>query len=190
MGRKASISRLPADVKVYIEGLLAEGRLTLDEMIADMRQRFPSHSDAGSLPSRSALHRYGPKLERRLIAIKAFSQAAHSIDANAGDKSDSRSSALTAIVQQELFDAMMALQDATDPGVDTDVRIKLLANASRAMASLTRSSVHLKEYQARVEDDIRKALLAEQAAKLSAMSSKGGVTEDTKQAIREALGIF
>ena len=37
--------------------------------------------------------------------------------------------------------------------------------------------------------DERKKLLAEQSAKLDAMGNKGGVTEETKRAIREALGI-
>lgn len=189
MGRKSSISRLPLEIKIYIEGQIAEGRLTLDEMIADLRARFPTQDGAGELPSRAALHRYGPKLERRLIAVKAFSQAAISIEANAGDKSDSRSSALTAIVQQELFDSMMNLQDATDPDVDPDTRMKLLAEAARSLAALTRSSVQLKQYQAKVEEETRRKLLEEQRAKLDALGSKGGVTAETQRAIREALGI-
>ena len=48
---------------------------------------------------------------------------------------------------------------------------------------------NLKKFQAEVEEATRKKLLAEQAAKLAAMPTKGGVTEDTKQAIRAALGI-
>jgi Protein of unknown function (DUF3486) len=189
MGRKSTISRLPLDVKLYIEGQIADGRWTLDEMIADLRERFPEHKAAGELPSRAALHRYGPKLERRLIAVKAFSQAAASIEANAGDRGDSRSSALTAIVQQELFDSMMCLQDATDPEVDQDTRMKLLAEAARSLASLTRSSVQLKQYQAKVEAETRARVLEEQRAKLDAMGTKGGITPETKAAIREALGI-
>ena len=35
----------------------------------------------------------------------------------------------------------------------------------------------------------REKLLEEQKAKLEAMGAKSGVTEDTKRAIREALGI-
>ena len=41
-----------------------------------------------------------------------------------------------------------------------------------------------------MEKDTRDRLLAEQRAALDAMGSKGGVTEDTKRAIREALGIM
>ena len=43
--------------------------------------------------------------------------------------------------------------------------------------------------QAKVEEAARKQLLDEQRAKLEAMPSKGGVTPETKAAIREALGI-
>lgn len=189
MGRKPKLARLPPEVKLYIEGLMADGRMTLTEMIADLAARWPDHARANELPSRSALGRYGPKLERRLLAVKAFSDAAASIDAHAGDKADSRSSALTAMVQQEIFDAVMNLQDAADPDVDSDARMSLLSEAARSLASLTRSSVQLKTYQAKVEADARKALLQEQREKLDAMGNKGGVTAETKAAIREALGI-
>ena len=48
------------------------------------------------------------------------------------------------------------------------------------------------EIPADMKDDVdaaREKLLEEQAAKLDAMGSKGGVTEETKRAIRESLGI-
>jgi hypothetical protein len=40
-----------------------------------------------------------------------------------------------------------------------------------------------------VEEETRKRLLEEQRAKLDALGNKGGVTDETKKAIREALGI-
>ena len=178
MGRKSTISRLAPEVKSYVEGLMADGRLTLDEMIEDLRARWPAQAQSGALPSRAALHRYGPKLERRLVAVKAFSQAMESIDANAGDRADARSSGLTAIVQQELFDSMMMLQDASDPEVDQEQRVKLLAEASRSLASLTRSSVMLKQYQAKVEAELRAQVLAEQRAKLAELGKSGAVAPE------------
>lgn len=178
MGRKTKVSRLPEEVKLYIEGLIAEGRLTLDEMIEQLRERFPSQAAAGELPSRAALHRYGPKLERRLIAIKAFSQAASSIEANAGDTTGKHASALTSLMQQELFDAMMSLGDATDPDINQNDRVKLLSDASRSLASLTRSSVVLKEYQTKAEELGRKKLLAEQREKLDALGKSGDIPAD------------
>jgi len=66
MGRKPTISRLPPEIKSYIEAMLATGSQTLNELIADLQQRSPAESEAGKLPSRSALQRYGINLDRRL----------------------------------------------------------------------------------------------------------------------------
>ena len=71
MGRKSSIDRLEPEIKAYIQAMLATGSMTLDEMIADLQERYPVAAQAGNLPSRSAVGRYGRKLERRLTAIRA-----------------------------------------------------------------------------------------------------------------------
>lgn len=189
MGRKSSIARLPEEVKGYITAMLATGAQTLDELIADLQERFPAAAAAKTLPSRSAIGRYGQNLERRLSAIRASTEAAKMISAQAGDDKDARSEALTALVQTELFEAILNLQEATDEDLEPGERIGMLSNAAKNIATLTRSSVNLKKFQGEVEEATRKKLLAEQAAKLSAMPAKGGVTDETKQAIREALGI-
>jgi len=178
MGRKSIISRLPQEVKTYVEGLMADGRLTLDEMIANLQARWPSEAKDGLLPSKSALQRYGPKLERRLIGIKAFTDAGLAIKAHAKDDEDTRSAALTAIVQQDLFEAMMMLSDASDPEVDPAERVSLLNEAAKGIASLTRSSVTLKQYQAKVEADVRARLQAEQRDKLADLGRTGAVAPD------------
>lgn len=189
MGRKSSVSRLPADIKSYIEAMLATGAQTLDELISDLQERFPAEAKAGDLPSRSALHRYGAKLDRRLSAIRASTEAARMIREHAGDNQDARSEALTALVQTELFEAILSLQEADDEDLDPGERIGMLSAAAKNIATLTRSSVNLKKFQAEVEEATRKKLLEEQRAKLDALGNKGGVTPETKAAIREALGI-
>ena len=191
MARKSSITRLPAEIKSYIEAMLATGAQTLDELIADLQQRFPAEASAGQLPSRSAVHRYGAKLDRRLAAIKASTEAARLISEQAGDSKDARSEALTALVQTELFEAILALQEVeeSEEGADPGERVALLSKAAKNIATLTRSSINLKEFQAKVEAATRQKVLEEQRAKLEAMPIKAGVTAETKAAIREALGI-
>ena len=189
MGRKSSISRLSPEIRSYIEAMLATGAQTLDELIADLQQRFPAESRAGALPSRSAVHRYGQKLERRLSAIKASTEAARLISEQAGDSKDARSEALTALVQTELFEAILALQDAGDPEVDQAERVGMLSAAAKNIATLTRSSVSLKEFQARTAEAARKKLLEEQKAALATVAAKPGVTRETMAEIRRALGI-
>lgn len=189
MGRKSKLSKLPAEVKAYIEARLVEGRLTLDELIADLRQRFPAQAAAGELPSRAGVGRYGQVLQRRVDAIQAATQAAKIISQHAGDSQDARSEALTALVQTELFEAILTLQETSAEEVEPGERVTMLSAAAKNIATLTRSSVNLKKFQAEVEEATRKKLLEEQRAKLEAMPAKGGVTTETKLAIRQALGI-
>ena len=177
MARKSSISRLPAEIKSYIEAMLATGAQTLDELIADLQARYPAEANAGQLPSRSAVHRYGQKLDRRLAAIKASTEAARLISEQAGDSKDARSEALTALVQTELFEAILALQEADDSDVDTSERVGLLSSAAKNIATLSRSSVNLKLFQAKVEEETRRRMLAEQEAKLQTVARSQGMDE-------------
>ncbi len=195
MGRKSSISRLPAEVKTYIEAMLATGAHTLDELIADLQARYPAEASAGQLPSRSAVHRYGQKLDRRLTAIRASTEAARMIQAHAGDDKDARSEALTAMVQTELFEAILALQEADEPDADGNPpdpgeRVALLSKAAKNIATLTRSSVNLKVFQAKVEEDTRRKLMEEQRAKLAELGTSGEVDQATlDKVIKAAYGL-
>jgi hypothetical protein len=183
MGRKSSIDRLEPEIKAYIQAMLASGSMTLDELIADLRERWPAQSGSGELPSRSALHRYGSKLDRRLTAIRASTEAAKLIQAHAGDDKDARSEALTAMVQTELFEAILALQEADEIGEDGEKadpgeRVALLSKAAKNIATLTRSSINLKEFQAKVEEATRRKLLAEQEANLQEVAKAQGMDDD------------
>ena len=182
MGRKSSIDRLDPETKSYIQAMLATGGMTLDQLIADLQARYPVAAAAGDLPSRSAVHRYGTKLERRLSAIRASTEAAKMIQAHAGDDKDARSEALTAMVQTELFEAILALQEADDVDengdrADPGDRVALLSKAAKNIATLTRSSINLKEFQAKVEEATRKKLLAEQEANLQEVAKAQGMDE-------------
>lgn len=185
MARKSSVTRLPPEVKAYIEAMLATGAQTLDELIADLRDRFPAEAQAGELPSRSALHRYGSKLDRRLSAIRASTEAAKLIQAQAGDDQDARSEALTALVQTELFEAILNLQEADDPEADPADRVGMLSAAAKNIATLTRSSIGLKTFQAQARARAKAA-----AETVDKIARSGGLSGDAAEQIRrEILGI-
>lgn len=186
MGRKSTISRLPPEVKAFIEGKLAEGRSTLDELIAALHERFPSHQAAGDLPSRAAVHRYGQKLERRLSAIRASTEAAKIIQAQTGDNKDARSEALTALIQTELFEAILNLQENDDPDMDPGDRVGMLSTAAKNIATLTRSSVNLKQFQAKVEEETRRKVLEEQRDRLDALGKTGAIAPEVLAAVIKA----
>lgn len=185
MGRKSNITRLPAEIKTYIEAMLATGSQTLDELIADLRQRFPAAAEAGTLPSRTAVHYYGKKLDRRLSAIKASTEAAKLIQAQAGDDQDARSEALTALVQTELFEAILSLQEADDEEMDAGDRVSMLSAAAKNIATLTRSSVALKTFQTQARQRAKEA-----AASVDKLAKTGGLSADAATDLRrQILGI-
>ena len=189
MGRKSSIDRMTPEVKGYIQAMLATGSMTLDELIADLQERFPAEASTGDLPSRSALHRYGAKLDRRLAAIRASTEAAKIIQAHAGDDKDARSEALTAMVQTELFEAILELQEAVegDEKSDPGERVALLSKAAKNIATLTRSSVNLKQFQAKVEAEARKRALEEAAATAEKTAKAQGLSAGGVAALRAAI---
>ena len=187
MGRKSSIDRMTPEVKAYIQAMLATGGQTLDELIADLQERFPVEASNGDLPSRSALHRYGSKLDRRLNAIRASTEAARLIRQHAGDDEDARSEALVAMVQTELFFFFLLLQEADDPEADPGERVTLLSKAAKNIATLTRSSVNLKQFQAKVAAEARKKALEDAAATAETTAKAAGLSANGVAALRAAI---
>ena len=187
MAPKSSIDRLDPEIKTYIQAQLAIGSLTLDKLITELQERFPLAAKAGELPSRSAVGRYGQKLERRLAAVRASTEAAKLIREHAGDNEDARSEALTALVQSEMFDAIVELQEASDESVDPGDRLAMLSKAAKNIATLSRSSVNLKQFQAKVAADARKQALEEAAATAETTAKAQGLSAIGVAKLREAI---
>lgn len=151
MARKSTVQQLSPEIRSYLERRIVEGRLTLDELIADLQDKFPDEA----APSRSAVHRYGKKLERKLSAIKASTEAAKLIAESAPDQADLRSAAVISLVQSELFEAMVSLQEAEEES-DAGARVKLLSQAAKAIAEVSRASVVQKRWQDEVAEKLAK----------------------------------
>ena len=186
MGRKSTIDKLPGEVKGHLQKRLRENRLTLDELIADLRQHFPQH--AAALPSRSAVHRHSQSIADIVAHEREMQVASEALVAELGENFDAKAGALlaqavTTLASRRAFQAL----DATRDGEVMEIA-DVLDLARAAKTAQEARSLNMKERRA-VADDARKQLLDEQRAKLDAMGNKGGVTADTLQAIRAALGI-
>lgn len=188
MAPRAKIEALPEDVRRWLERALTESGFSGYEALESMLR------DKGYQISKSAIHRYGQKIERRFAAIKASTEAARMLTEGAADDQDARSEAVIALVQTEMFESIINLQEASEEDLPDSERLGMLSAAAKNIATLTRASVTLKKFQSdmrvQIAKEERERLLEEQKAKLDAMGTKGGVTEDTKRAIREALGII
>jgi len=176
MARPSSIDTLPAEVKAWLNTALADGNFSGYQQLEEaLRER-------GITVSKSAIHRYGQKLERRLAAIKASTDAAKLISEQAGDDQDARSEALIALVQTELFERIVEFQEATDEEVDPVERIGLLSAAAKNIATLTRASFNLKKFQTEVQERAKQA-----AEAVSKLASKGGLSASTVEEMRRAI---
>lgn len=180
MARKSSIDKLTPAVRTHIEKRLRENRLTLDELIADLQDAFPREET----PSRSALGRYRQGFDAMVDRMRQQENMARLLVEELGENPDDRAGALltqslTTLVNKAVFDA----QEIETLDID-DVR--KLARAAKDAIQARQASMAERQ---QIEKLAREKLLAEQKEKLKNMPKAAGVTDDTKQAIREALGI-
>lgn len=180
MARRSSIDGLPEEVRRWLDRALSDGGFSAYQQLEELLRA------KGFGISKSAIHRYGQKLERRLAAIKASTEAAKLMADAAPDDQDARSSALTAMIQTELFEAMINLREASDEGVDPEQRAKLLSTVAKNIATLSRSSVNLKRFQV----EIRREAAKEAAEVATAAAADSGATDEQVAFIRaRILGI-
>lgn len=183
MGRRGKVEGLPEEVRRWLERALMDSGFSGYDALKDML------AERGYVMSKSAIHRYGSKIERRFATIKASTEAARMLTEGAADDQDARSEAVIALVQTEMFESIINLQEASEDHIDPSDRIALLSKAAKNIATLARASVNQKKFRLEVQEETRRQLLAEQSKQLEALQKKGGVTAETQAAIREALGI-
>lgn len=177
MPKRDAVSTLPAEIRAWLDRSLMQGNFSGYELLeAALKER-------GFQISKSAIHRYGQKFERRLGAIKASTEAARMLTEGASDDQDARSEAVIALVQTELFESIVNLQEASEEDVDPSDRIALLSKAAKNIATLSRASVNLKQYQATVRAEV-----AKQAAAIAVSEAKGaGLSDEVAETIRRKI---
>lgn len=176
MAPRSSIEKLPEDVRRWLERALTEngfsGYVELENLL----------KEKGYQISKSAIHRYGQKIERRFKAIKDSTEAARIIAEGAEDKEDKRSEALMGLLQSSLFEALVDIEDANDESMSPMEKFQALSFAGKNVASLIQASTKLKTYQAEVK---RRAEIA--AAETEKIVVQAGLSADTVKMIKEQI---
>ena len=179
MGRESSIDQLkPEDRQMLDRWLMDKGFCGYEEIATKL-------AELGYSVSKSSVHRYGQKLEQKLSAVQASTQAAMMIADAAPDDSDMRSAAVLSLVQTELFNALVALQEADNEDADPADRIMLMAKAGKGVAEITKASVNQKKWESEVKERVQAAAKA-----VDKIAKKGGLSAETAAEIRkQILGI-
>lgn len=183
MPSRSKVAKLPPEIRAWLDRAIVEKNFAGYELLAgEANKRLAEHGYEIRL-SRSGTHRYGQNLERKLAAIKASTEAAALIAAEAPDDADQRSAAVISLIQTEVFDVLVGLQDAAD--ADPMRRAKLLSTVAKNVATLTRASITQKRHE--IETRAKVASAADAAARIA---KKGGLSAGAVDTIRrEILGI-
>jgi hypothetical protein len=177
VARRSKIATQPAEIRAQIDRLLIKaGFAGYDWLAAHIREELGA--DVGG---KSGLQRYGAKLERRLSAVKASTEAARMITEAAPDDADDRSNAIISMVQTEIFDCMLALQEAEEE-TNPAKRIEVLGKAAKNIATLTRASVTRNKWAVELRKKVEAA-----AAEVQQIASDAGVSPETMKAIDARL---
>lgn len=178
--RRSKISLQSGDVRATIDRLLVDAGFAGYEWLVQ-RIRDELGVDVGE---KSSLQRYGAKLQRRLAAVKASTEAARLIADAAPDEEDKRSNAIISLVQTEIFDSLVAMQEAQEE-TNPAKRVEMLGKAAKNIATLTRASVARNKWAAEVQSKARAA-----AENVDKLLRKGGMSARAAAQIRkEILGI-
>ncbi|MDP1696486.1 MAG: DUF3486 family protein [Xanthomonadaceae bacterium] len=180
---KSSISRLPIEQREHIERLIREGRMTLDEMIADLQTRFPGEPAAGV--SRSALHRFDQRIAEVGAEMREIETAASALVGEFGEGFGEKSTELLsqAITTLAIRTTLKA-RDQQDLAIDDARKLARMAKDSmdtRRMSLAARQAI---------EQATREKMLREQKIALENVVKSAGLTSETADALRrQILGI-
>lgn len=176
MPRRSKIDNAPVEIRHWLERALTEGNFSgyneLETMLAER----------GYAISKSAIHRYGQKIERRFAAIKASTEAARILTEGAADDQDARSEAVIALVQTEMFESIISLQEAGDDDISPEDRLSLLSKAAKNIATLARASVNQKKFRLEVQEKTRAA-----ADAVANLAKNGGLSASSVAEIRQKI---
>jgi hypothetical protein len=132
--------------------------------------------------SKTTVNEHAKKLKRRLATITASTETAKILAKAAPDEADDRSNAIIAMIQSELFEALLGMEEAVET-VDKVDRIGLLNKVAKNIATLTRASVARNKWAA----EVQKKVLLEAAARVESAAQARGLTAEDARFWREQV---
>jgi hypothetical protein len=171
---RSRLSRLPAKLRAELDRRLLEGNFSNHAALARWL------ADQGYAIGEQAVSRYGSRLERNLDAVRVATAQARAVVAAAGDDDLKMNEALLRLVQQHLFNVLVALDPADPRGAN-------LAAIARSVAEMGRASI----VQRKLVEETR----ARMAAKIGAAEREidaaagrdGGLSPQAVDRIRKVL---
>lgn len=168
MPPRSKVHQLPGEVKTWLDRALADNNFSEYESLAEeLKAR-------GFAISKSALNRYGQDFEQRLSALKLASEQAKAIVDAAPDEEGAVSDALMRLVQERLFNLLLAEDGKVD-----------LPKAAKAIAELAKATIAQKRFS--IEQNARKKALEEAAGRVDVAAQQRGLSSEDARFWREQV---
>lgn len=178
MPRRSSIKTLPPEIKREVDLLLADGRHTLDDVVAHLQK-------LGAGVSRSAVGRYSMEFEEVAGRMREAREVAASFAKELGAIPDNdMGRALVEMLHHMIFKQMLAQSREEDGSVDTKDLMQL-AKALKDAAGTNKLSVDL---EMKIREDQRELVEAEMKKKLDAAAGGSGFNAEAAAEARRILG--
>ncbi len=176
MPPKGKIKTMTPALRAEFERRLVEGSFS------DYRGLARWLGEHGCQIAPSALQRYGYGLERKLNALRLATEQARAVVDASGGADDTVNEGLMRLVQGDLFRVLVELKEVDPKKID----INALA---RNVASICRSSVHMRRAAEEMRNGIGRRVLAAERKVVAAArrGARGGLSESAERRIRAAL---
>lgn len=172
----SKIDLLPADVRDELDQRLISAGFGRCEDLSEWLW------EKGFEIGKTTVNERAKKLKRRLATITASTEAAKILAKAAPDEADDRSNAIIALIQTEIFEALLKMEEATDED-DASKRLGILGGAAKHIATLTRASVARNRHAI----EVRRTAIQEAADKAGEVARDAGISEQTIQMIRDRI---
>jgi hypothetical protein len=168
------VTTAPKAVREWLDKQLADGSFSNYSQLTDeLKAR-------GFDISRSAVHRYGSKLEKTMELARATVEKAKAVVQASPDEDDAMTAAIMRLTQQHTLEMLMAMEFDPEQAKLVDMN-KLTLQVSR----LVRSSIPLKNYQREQRERAKDV-----AAEVATTAKKAGLSDAAIDMIKsKILGI-
>lgn len=177
MPARSTIQQLPKELREQVDDLIVDrGFSDYWGLTDEVNQLLEEHGYAIKI-TRSSLHRYGQKLEKKMEWLQLSSQYAAEIGRRFPDDEAQLNDALMKLTQHNLFQLMMELELDPDDAPSID-------KLARAVADLGRATVQQKQWQKQVRAELEKQFAEMEK---NAQSGRAKLDKETLDYIREQV---
>lgn len=181
MPPRGKIAQLPRELREWLHKAIVErGFGDIVQLTEELNALCKEGNVAISI-GKSAVGAESQKVKRAQEAIRAATESARLIADSSRDDEDSRSEGAMAIIQSEMFEALLLAREA-EAIEDPVERVEVMSKAATAVSRLSRARVNQARWRREVEAAAKAA-----ASKVEKLAKKGGMDAKTIHEIKASI---